>query len=196
MTLGRLRADGRARRSSPLPKKGRPWSPRCRGLSPTSRRSLGPSSTSSSKERELFMQHSRRTCDVEKKSSSRHPRGLSDGGVDAPDVAGRVLFAFRLHTAPIAHSAPHCRLRILKGGRESFECTCVLVFMRTRPLVHVSSIFGPGSGRPKSWYDRGLIRFIILTLSARYSPGILAFLSDSGGNKCPSWRWHCRQGHH
>lgn len=104
--------------------------------------------------------------------------------------------AFRLHTAPIAHSAPHCRLRILKGGRESFECTCVLVFMRTRPLVHVSSIFGPGSGRPKSWYDRGLIRFIILTLSARYSPGILAFLSDSGGNKCPSWRWHCRQGHH
>lgn len=126
-----------------------------------------------------------------KKSSSRHPRGLSDGGVDAPDVAGRVLFAFRLHTAPIAHSAPHCRLRILKGGRESFECTCVLVFMRTRPLVHVSSIFGPGSGRPKSWYDRGLIRFIILTLSARYSPGILAFLSDSGGNKCPSWRWHC-----
>ena len=81
-----------------------------------------------------------------KKSSSRHPRGLSDGGVDAPDVAGRVLFAFRLHTAPIAHSAPHCRLRILKGGRESFECTCVLVFMRTRPLVHVSSIFGPGSG--------------------------------------------------
>ena len=126
--------------------------------------------------------------------TSRHDHP-SDGGADAPDVAGDVLLGFRLYTAPIAHSAPHCRLRILKGARESFECSCVLAFMRTRPLVHVSSILGPVSARPKSWYDRGFIRFIILTLSARHSPGILALLSDSGGNECPSWRWHCRCEH-
>ena len=139
LTAAAAMAVGRARRRSPLPIKGRPWS-RCRGLSPTSRRSLGPSSRPSSKERELFMQRSRRTTG----SFYLLPRGERAAfptGVWArwtmPHVFGSHFCSVVRPFHMVRHRVGSVSSRLVVGR---LNAPCVLVFMRA-VLLSMSAVF-------------------------------------------------------
>ena len=188
LTQAAAMAVGRARRSSPLPKRGRT------ALEPLPRAVADEQTFSRSLVQAVFEgagiihaaqpSHDRQLLSA----SERRESCLSDGRVGARDDAACVRLAFLQCCTPIPHGAPPCRLRLFKAGRGPFECALCACLHESGPLVHVSSIFGPVLVRLKSWYDKGFKRSVILSHSARHSPGILTLLSDSGGNECPRWR--------
>ena len=142
-----------ARRSKLAPLKGRPWS-RCRAPSPTSRRSLGPSSTSSSKERELFMQSSRRTSAVAFFACEACRAAFP---MDVPThwtMAHVLAFHFGAIPAPISHGAPPCALLLFKSGVGSFECVLRCLPSSWPSFSPCEPSFRPVCGRSKelvSW---------------------------------------------
>ena len=128
-----------------------------RGLSPTSRRSLGPSSRPSSKERESFMQSSRRTtCSFF--SSPRGERAAFLTGVWAPWTTAHVFGShfctivrpFHMVRRRLRFSSSRQVLARLNGPREH-------AFAVSGSPVHVCDNIKVSAARLKNIYHKALL---------------------------------------
>ena len=133
----------------------------------------------------MFMQRSRRTtCGCRKKERDVKaglrtdvPTGWTMAGVLSSPCGG-ILRPSHM----VRRSVGSVSSKLVLGR---LNAPCVLAFMRVGPLVHESGLCLPYSFRPKSSYDKGFLRSIILAHSALHSPGIPRFPLRLWGERVP-----------